>query len=76
MDMELISVACKKLIGLHDYRNFCKKDENFHLEDDMDGENFMRRIYDIRIEHVQTNSTNHALTSYMCVIKGSAFLWH
>ena len=28
--------ACKKLIGLHDFRNFCKKDESFKASPDDD----------------------------------------
>ena len=36
--MNRIRIACKKLVGLHDFRNFCKKDDSFtknnNLEDD------------------------------------------
>jgi tRNA U38,U39,U40 pseudouridine synthase TruA len=34
MDIEKIKSACKKLVGLHDFRNFCKKDESIKNEDD------------------------------------------
>lgn len=33
MDIEKIKTSCKKLIGLHDFRNFCKKDESIKLEE-------------------------------------------
>lgn len=57
MDMKKIESACKKLIGLHDFRNFCKKDESFKNEDDEqeDQQNFMRRIYNFKLEPVQIN---------------------
>ena len=78
MDIDKIKEACKKLIGLHDFRNFCKKDESFKDEDgDMeDQQNFMRRIYNFSVEPVQTNQSNDKLSMWMCVIRGSAFLWH
>jgi tRNA pseudouridine38/39 synthase len=40
MNIPLIEKACKKLIGLHDFRNFCKKDESIKLEEGED-QNFM-----------------------------------
>jgi tRNA U38,U39,U40 pseudouridine synthase TruA len=27
MDLSLIKQACKRYVGMHDFRNFCKKDE-------------------------------------------------
>jgi tRNA pseudouridine38/39 synthase len=33
MDVSKIAKACKKLIGLHDFRNFCKKDLSIKLEE-------------------------------------------
>lgn len=36
MDIKLISESAKKLLGLHDFRNFAKKDENVFRPDDED----------------------------------------
>lgn len=47
MNIELMAKAAKKYLGLHDFRNFCKKDETMKLEEDeqYDDQNFMRRIF-------------------------------
>lgn len=36
MDVKLIAKSALKLLGLHDFRNFCKKDENVFRPDDED----------------------------------------
>ena len=36
MNIDHIKSACTKLIGLHDFRNFCKKDESFKANPDDD----------------------------------------
>ena len=43
MDIDRIRQGCKKLIGLHDFRNFCKRDDSFKNsiggeEDDDEGQ--------------------------------------
>jgi len=38
MKIDRIKSACKKLIGLHDFRNFCKRDEGFKNEQDGEDE--------------------------------------
>ena len=48
MDVRKIAEAAKKFIGLHDFRNFAKKDESVFRPDDED-QNCMRRIYVFRI---------------------------
>lgn len=47
-------------------------------EDDEDEgqQNFMRRIYNFSVEPVHINQQNPQLSMWMCVIRGSAFLWH
>jgi hypothetical protein len=47
-------------------------------EDDEDEgqQNFMRRIYNFSVEPVQINQQNPQLSMWMCIIRGSAFLWH
>lgn len=66
MNIDRIKSACQKLIGLHDFRNFCKKDDSLSshskagedLEDEENcggQQNFMRRIFNFRVEPVHTN---------------------
>ena len=87
MDIDRIKSACRKLIGLHDFRNFCKRDESMtqksvlnelqQLDDDDEGQqNFMRRIFNFSVEPVHINHQNPQLSVFMCIIRGSAFLWH
>jgi tRNA pseudouridine38/39 synthase len=46
-------------------------------EDEDEGQqNFMRRIYNFSVEPVHINQQNPQLSMWMCVIRGSAFLWH
>lgn len=40
MNIDKIKSACKKLIGLHNYMNFCKKDDAAKAEEG-DEQNFM-----------------------------------
>jgi tRNA U38,U39,U40 pseudouridine synthase TruA len=47
MNVALIAESAKKLLGLHDFRNFAKKDENVFRPDDEE-QNFLRRIYIFR----------------------------
>ena len=75
MDVRLIAKSAQKLLGLHDFRNFCKKDENVFRPDDEE-QNFMRRIYTFRTQLVSRNQMNPGLSVYKCIIRGSAFLWH
>ena len=75
MDIKRIESACRKLIGLHDFRNFCKKDDSSMPDEDGE-QNFMRRIFNFSVEPVHINQSDPHLSMWMCVIRGSAFLWH
>jgi tRNA pseudouridine(38-40) synthase len=58
MDIDKIKSACKKLIGLHDFRNFCKKDEslkNYIDDEEEEQQNFMRRVFNFTVEPVHIN---------------------
>ena len=44
MNVPRLAKAALKLLGLHDFRNFCKKDESVFKPDDEET-NYMRRIY-------------------------------
>jgi tRNA pseudouridine38/39 synthase len=84
LDIEAMRQGCKDLMGLHDFRNFCKIDASKQLT------NFKRRIYFADIEEVSTLSLpsflQHAGLSnpsssetpklYSFTLHGSAFLWH
>ena len=64
------------MLGMHDFRNFCKKDDSMAQDDEDGQQNFERRIYkfDVRLESQSQIKNEFSL----CVaqIRGSAFLWH
>ncbi|ORX86511.1 tRNA pseudouridine synthase, partial [Anaeromyces robustus] len=62
LDIELMQKACKKLEGLHDFRNFCKIDPTKHNK-------FERTIYSYI-------SPYNPFDIYVFEIKSMAFLWH
>ncbi|KAF2871510.1 pseudouridylate synthase-like protein 3 [Massariosphaeria phaeospora] len=84
LDIEKMRAACKELVGLHDFRNFCKIDASKQLT------NFKRRIFHADIEEIsplsipsclshsalQSPSSAEAPKMYAFVLHGSAFLWH
>ncbi|KAF2832385.1 pseudouridine synthase [Ophiobolus disseminans] len=83
LDIAAMKAGCSELIGLHDFRNFCKIDASKQLT------NFKRRIFHADIEKVSPLSVpsflaHPALSSgahqepkvYAFTLHGSAFLWH
>jgi tRNA pseudouridine38/39 synthase len=88
LDIPAMRAACDHLIGLHDFRNFCKIDASKQLT------NFQRRIFNASIDEVSplsipqflshTALQNPAATDtqtsqpkmYCFTLHGSAFLWH
>ena len=85
LDIDAMKQGCKELVGLHDFRNFCKIDASKQLT------NFKRRIFHADIEEVSPLSipnflSHSALSSpnsaspqpkmYAFTLHGSAFLWH
>ena len=82
MDIDLIKKACKLLQGVHNFKKFCKIDK---ADDNWENKNYERRIYEIYIEKCGkdfifpfdiSNTDDYYYECYVCVIKGSAFLWH
>jgi tRNA pseudouridine38/39 synthase len=83
MDMSKINEGCKKLVGLHNFINFCKIDRS---QPDYKSKIYERRIYEFRLEQYNRllfpldtdnlNFSNDYFDVYYVVIKGSAFLWH
>jgi tRNA pseudouridine38/39 synthase len=88
LDIPAMRAACDRLVGLHDFRNFCKIDASKQLT------NFQRRIFHASIDEVSPLSvpqflSHAALESpaaagtqtsepkmYCFTLHGSAFLWH
>ena len=90
LDIAAMQEGCRRLMGLHDFRNFCKIDASKQLT------NFKRRIFHASIDEVSPLSvpsflSHSALTSpssngagsdaaepkmYAFTLHGSAFLWH
>jgi tRNA pseudouridine38/39 synthase len=81
LDIPAMQTACQNLVGLHDFRNFCKIDASKQLS------NFNRRIFHASIEEVSPLSVPSFLShpsiastpppkTYAFVLHGSAFLWH
>ncbi|KAF1951608.1 pseudouridylate synthase 3 [Byssothecium circinans] len=84
LNIDAMKEACNHLIGLHDFRNFCKIDASKQLT------NFKRRIFHADIEEVSPLSVpaflSHPAISnnpnteqpkmYSFALHGSAFLWH
>lgn len=63
LDIEKMKEAAKLLEGVHDFRNFCKRDPS------KPDQTFIREILDCAIEEVDSEF-------YRFVCKGSAFLYH
>lgn len=84
LDIDAMQDGCNRLVGLHDFRNFCKIDASKQLT------NFQRRIFHASIDEVSPLSIPHFLTHsalatpagadtpkmYCFTLHGSAFLWH
>jgi tRNA pseudouridine38/39 synthase len=82
MDIEKMQIACKKLEGVHNFKNFCKIDKS---DKNWEVKNYERRIYEFKIEKYEklffpsncpVNIDNNFFEMYYVTIKGSAFLWH
>ena len=77
--------AANFLCGFHNFKNFCKVDKS---DENWEEKNYERRIFEIRIERVKEENIvypfdikqniikNEYYQSYVCIIKGTAFLWH
>ncbi|CAE6508326.1 unnamed protein product [Rhizoctonia solani] len=79
LDITAMREAATRLIGEHDFRNFCKLDPSKQIE------NFNRRVLGAWIERVGDDHGEGELGSeatesnedlYVFNLKGTAFLWH
>uniref|UniRef100_A0A6P7FY38 tRNA pseudouridine(38/39) synthase n=1 Tax=Diabrotica virgifera virgifera TaxID=50390 RepID=A0A6P7FY38_DIAVI len=68
LNLERMKIATEKLIGSHDFRNFCKMDVGNGVVE------FIRNIEDINIESISQNESDYDM--YVITLKGKAFLWH
>ncbi|XP_077998522.1 tRNA pseudouridine(38/39) synthase-like [Glandiceps talaboti] len=68
LDIEVMKMAAQKLVGQHDFRNFCKMDVANGVV------NFVRKIYVADIEPI--DERNDGFQMYAFTIKGMAFLYH
>ncbi|KAL4487859.1 hypothetical protein ABPG72_022719 [Tetrahymena utriculariae] len=71
MDTQRMKDAANLFLGEHDFRNFCKIDVLQTI-------NYVRIIYQLDIEEVQSNfgTLDPRSKLYVATIQGSAFLWH
>lgn len=71
MDIEKMNAAAQKLVGEHDFRNFCKVDVGGNVR------HFVRRILAFKVA-VSPVSTDATLPDQVCEVSiiGFAFLWH
>lgn len=77
--------ASNLLCGYHNFKNFCKIDKS---DENWEEKNYERRIFEIKIERISDTEfiypfnidkniiNNEYYQAYVCIIKGSAFLWH
>ncbi|KAJ8943636.1 hypothetical protein NQ318_005637 [Aromia moschata] len=70
LNIENMQFASKKLLGTHDFRNFCKMDVGNGVVE------FIRNITSIGIEPVKSYDSENEYALYVISIKGNAFLWH
>ena len=72
LDVERMREACAKLIGTHDFRNFCKMNVK-------DCHDYTRHIRDCSIEQKRVERVTGRFlheTDWVLIIEGSSFLWH
>lgn len=69
LNIDAMQTAADLLLGKHDFRNFCKMDI-------VNISNFVREIYDAKINLFVESSYNPTMNVWMLEITGIAFLWH
>ncbi|RUS72416.1 hypothetical protein EGW08_019821, partial [Elysia chlorotica] len=71
LDIEKMKDAAQKLVGEHDYRNFCKMDVGNGVV------NFTRKIFKTDITVLDgLSSASHGYSMCELTVIGQAFLWH
>lgn len=71
LNIEAMQEACHHLIGIHDFRNFCKMDVGNGVV------TFERELRDVRVVKASRQSDeNGPYDMYYVELIGKAFLWH
>ncbi|KAI6242307.1 TRNA pseudouridine synthase [Aphelenchoides fujianensis] len=71
-DVQRMNDAVGRLVGEHDFRNFCQIDQcERRLET-----SYVRRIHFAEIQPISHDSSDPACSMHQLVVKGSGFLWH
>ncbi|XP_064642012.1 tRNA pseudouridine(38/39) synthase-like [Lineus longissimus] len=68
MNIEAMHIAAQKLVGEHDFRNFCKMDISNGVV------MYTRRILAVSIDYITDGHDGYQLCEL--TIEGNAFLWH
>ncbi len=68
LDLDAMREAGKKLVGEHDYRNFCKMDVGNGVV------TFFRRIDNISLRLLEKEPNMYSMVEL--IVEGSSFLWH
>uniref|UniRef100_A0A8R1HL24 tRNA pseudouridine synthase n=1 Tax=Caenorhabditis japonica TaxID=281687 RepID=A0A8R1HL24_CAEJA len=72
LDLEKMRDAASRLVGEHDYSNFCQIDMNEkRLE-----QSYTRKIYSVTVEEIATSSRDDIYQMVELTVSGSGFLWH
>ncbi|KAI6212322.1 hypothetical protein M3Y94_00007300 [Aphelenchoides besseyi] len=70
LDLQLMRDAAERLVGSHDFRNFCQIDNSKCRLNTT----YVREIFSVRVEQIDLASSPYSMCSL--VVKGSGFLWH
>ncbi|KAG5897914.1 hypothetical protein JTB14_014031 [Gonioctena quinquepunctata] len=70
LNIEKMQAASEKLLGVHDFRNFCKMDVGNGVTE------FTRNILELTVEKASENSTDETYAMYVMNLRAKAFLWH
>ncbi|KAJ8975058.1 hypothetical protein NQ317_005775 [Molorchus minor] len=70
LDIEKMTIASRKLLGSHDFRNLCKMDVGNGVVE------FTRNISLVSIEPINLYRSEDEYAIYVLTLKGNAFLWH
>lgn len=90
LDLDLMNLAASKLIGEHNFFNFCKLDSSKIDSEGNSTVNYNRRIYEFKLvketnisstekfnnSSIELNGLKDYYDVYYFKIQGSAFLWH
>ncbi|KAI6186132.1 TRNA pseudouridine synthase [Aphelenchoides besseyi] len=68
--LQLMRDAAKRLVGSHDFRNFCQIDNSKCRLNTT----YVREIFSVQIEEIDRDPSAYSMCSL--IVRGSGFLWH